>query len=183
MLVWEGVCAAHDAHRFVEWMSTSLAKMFGLWPEEGHDRGGSTATWCCGTLDKEVTLGRDAPHARRLQPLRGQQEGAPPWCSRAARCWSTTGSGRERGPRAVTEAPARPPVVPEPMSANEKHYPDGRVEPSRTDRTRRARSANHDLAPGRRAARLDDLQLRRALDQHGALHPHVHAGLGPMSAG
>src|SRR5215831_2473077 len=34
MLVWEGVRAGRiDAHRFVELMSTSPAKMFGLWPK------------------------------------------------------------------------------------------------------------------------------------------------------
>ena len=100
MLVWEGVRAGRiDAHRFVELMSTSPAKMFGLWPKKGTIAVGSDGDLVLWDPEKEVTLSRrDPPHARRLQPLRGprRSRALPPWCCRAARCSSTTGSGRAR---------------------------------------------------------------------------------------
>ncbi len=62
---------------------------------------------------------------------------------------------------------------------NEILHPDGRVELRDTSRIERSPLYNHDLAPVPIArAHLDDLQLRRAVDQHGALHPDLHAGVG-----
>ena len=62
---------------------------------------------------------------------------------------------------------------------NEIHHPDGRVELRDTSRIERSPLYNHDLAPVPLAgAHVVHLQLRGAVDQHGALHPDLHAGVG-----
>ena len=63
---------------------------------------------------------------------------------------------------------------------NERRLADGRVELIDTGRVEASPLYNDDLAPVPLApAQLDHLQLRRAVDQHGALHPDLHAGVGP----
>ena len=69
-------------------------------------------------------------------------------------------------------------------TANERRLSDGRVELVSTKRVEASPLYNQDLAPVRdRAAQLDDLQLRGAVDQHGALHSDLHARVGADGVG
>jgi dihydropyrimidinase len=80
MLVWEGVRAGRiDAHRFVELMSTSPAKMFGLWPKKGTIAVGSDGDMVLWDPDKEVTLSVETHHMRvDYNPYEGRKlKGAP----------------------------------------------------------------------------------------------------------
>jgi dihydropyrimidinase len=80
MLVWEGVRAGRiDMHRFVELMSTSPAKMFGLWPKKGTIAVGSDGDLVLWDPDKEVTLSVETHHMRvDYNPYEGRKlKGAP----------------------------------------------------------------------------------------------------------
>jgi len=80
MLVWEGVRAGRiDAHRFVELMSTSPAKVFGLWPKKGTIAVGSDGDMVLWDPDKEVTLSVETHHMRvDYNPYEGRKlKGAP----------------------------------------------------------------------------------------------------------
>ena len=80
--------AASTSHRFVELVSTNPARMFGLWPRKGHDRGRvGRRPGGLGSRQGGDALRETASHARRLQPVRGPRRARarPRWCSRAAR--------------------------------------------------------------------------------------------------
>ena len=71
-----------------------------------------------------------------------------------------------------------------PSATREIHHPDGRVELADTRRIDASPLYNPDLAPvPGPPPQLDHLQLRGALDQHGALHPDLHARVGADGRG
>ena len=129
---------------------------------------------------RDDPLREDAPHEGRLQPLRGaeghRRAGDGPLPRRGDRRRRQV-RGQE-GPRPVREARGRRAAGAVSVATQVEH-PDGRVEIVDT-RPHRAEPALQ-RGPGAGAggaAQLDDLQLRRAVDQHGALHPDLHAGVG-----
>jgi dihydropyrimidinase len=75
MLVWEGVRAGRiDAHRFVELMSTSPAKMFGLWPKKGTIAVGSDGDLILFDPEKETTLSARGLHMKvDYNPYEGRE--------------------------------------------------------------------------------------------------------------
>jgi dihydropyrimidinase len=80
MLVWEGVKAGKiDVHRFVEIVSTSPAKMFGLWPKKGTIAVGSDGDMVLFDPDRELTLAASTLHMRvDYNPYEGRaMRGAP----------------------------------------------------------------------------------------------------------
>jgi dihydropyrimidinase len=66
MLVWDGGVRAGriDMHRFVELVSTSPAKMFGLWPKKGTVAVGSDGDLVLWDPDKETTLSVKTHHMK-----------------------------------------------------------------------------------------------------------------------
>jgi dihydropyrimidinase len=64
-LLWEGVRQGRiDMHRFVELVSTSPAKMFGLWPKKGTVAVGSDGDLVLWDPEKEVTLSAKTHHMK-----------------------------------------------------------------------------------------------------------------------
>jgi dihydropyrimidinase len=68
-----------DVHRFVELVSTSPAKMFGLWPKKGTIAVGSDGDIVLFDPEKEVTLSSKTHHMRvDYNPYEGRVvKGAP----------------------------------------------------------------------------------------------------------
>ncbi len=66
LLLWDGGVRTGkiDAHRFVELVSTSPAKMFGLWPKKGSVAVGSDGDLVLWDPDKETTLSAATHHMR-----------------------------------------------------------------------------------------------------------------------
>jgi dihydropyrimidinase len=81
MLLWDGGVRTGriDAHRFVELVATSPAKMFGLWPKKGTIAVGSDGDMVLFDPDKEVTLSVETHHMRvDYNPYEGRViKGAP----------------------------------------------------------------------------------------------------------
>ena len=67
--------------------------------------------------------------------------------------------------------------------SSQRELPDGRVELSTPRRRVEPALQRRPRAGAGRAAQLDDLQLRGAVDLDGALHPDLHAGVGADGAG
>ena len=66
-----------------------------------------------------------------------------------------------------------------PADRRQIEHPDGRVELVDTSRVDASPLSNHDLAPVPLERRnWTHVQLRGAVDQHGALHSDVHARVG-----
>jgi dihydropyrimidinase len=64
-LLWEGVRQGRiDMHRFVELVSTSPAKMFGLWPKKGTIAVGSDGDMVLWDPEKETTLSAKTHHMK-----------------------------------------------------------------------------------------------------------------------
>ena len=81
MLLWDGGVRASriDMHRFVEIVSTSPAKMFGLWPKKGTIAVGSDGDIVLFDPEKETTLSAKTHHMRvDYNPYEGRVvKGAP----------------------------------------------------------------------------------------------------------
>src|SRR5262245_49299933 len=81
MLLWDGGVRAGriDVHRFVELVSTSPAKMFGLWPKKGTIAVGSDGDIVLFDPEKEVTLSAKTHHMKvDYNPYEGRVvKGAP----------------------------------------------------------------------------------------------------------
>jgi dihydropyrimidinase len=81
MLLWDGGVRQGriDAHRFVELVSTSPAKMFGLWPRKGTVAVGSDGDLVLFDPEKETTLSSTTLHMRvDYNPYEGRRvKGAP----------------------------------------------------------------------------------------------------------
>jgi dihydropyrimidinase len=81
MLLWDGGVRAGriDVHRFVELVSTSPAKMFGLWPKKGTIAIGSDGDIVLFDPEKEVTLSSKTHHMKvDYNPYEGRVvKGAP----------------------------------------------------------------------------------------------------------
>jgi dihydropyrimidinase len=81
MLLWDGGVRAGkiDAHRFVELVSTSPAKMFGLWPRKGTVAVGSDGDLVLFDPERETTLSAKTHHMRvDYNPYEGRKiKGSP----------------------------------------------------------------------------------------------------------
>jgi dihydropyrimidinase len=81
MLLWDGGVRTGkiDAHRFVELVSTSPAKMFGLWPRKGRIAIGSDGDLVLFDPEKETTLSAKTHHMRvDYNPYEGRKiKGGP----------------------------------------------------------------------------------------------------------
>jgi dihydropyrimidinase len=68
-----------DAHRFVEIVSSSPARMFGLWPKKGTIAVGSDGDLVIWNQNRQVTLSAETHHMRvDYNPYEGRKiQGAP----------------------------------------------------------------------------------------------------------
>ena len=181
-------------NRFVELCSTAPAKMFGLFPRKGTIAVGSDADIVVFDPELQQSLGVKTLHMRvDYNPYEGTQvTGAPRIVIANGKVIIEGGAfvGKKGAGRFIKRGPSLAPVgsvnttgmEPQALNGdvvNQLELPDGRVELRDTRRIQTSPLYNDDLAPvpiGRRE--LDDLQLRRAVDQHGALHPYLHARVG-----